>query len=179
MCGQKSVIFEGNKYDSDKIPQHYLEDMKFIDVDDSGWAFLSKPPKGWANVKDCGNFPCTAPNNLIFTFTNTKFEGDTKPKKTPADFVIVPNDATVGGTYPGCTHFEDQQIYVCETNNLGLIQFDNLDADGWDRAIQPVYLRNKETGFENTLNAMMDHIWDTFYTGQKRMARFPTALLTG
>ena len=25
----------------------------------------------------------------------------------------------------------------------------------------------------------MDHIWDTFYTGQKRMARFPTALATG
>jgi len=40
-----------------------------------------------------------------------------------------------------------------------------LDADGWDRAIQPVYLRNKENGFENKLNAMMDHIWDTFYTG--------------
>ena len=25
----------------------------------------------------------------------------------------------------------------------------------------------------------MDHIWDTFYTGQKRMARFPMQLLTG
>lgn len=26
---------------------------------------------------------------------------------------------------------------------------------------------------------MMDHIWDTFYTGQRRMARFPIQLLTG
>lgn len=26
---------------------------------------------------------------------------------------------------------------------------------------------------------MMDHIWDTFYTGQRRMARFPMQLLTG
>ena len=56
--------------------------------------------------------------------------------------------------------------------------FENLDDDAWDRAIQPVILLNKETGFNNTLNAMMDHIRDTFYTGQKRMARFPTALLT-
>ena len=56
--------------------------------------------------------------------------------------------------------------------------FENLDDDAWDRAIQPVFLLNKETGFNNTLNAMMDHIRDTFYTGQKRMARFPTALLT-
>jgi len=57
--------------------------------------------------------------------------------------------------------------------------FENLDDDAWDRAIQPVYLKNEETEFKNTLNAMMDHIWDGFYTGQKRMARFPAALLTG
>ena len=25
----------------------------------------------------------------------------------------------------------------------------------------------------------MDHIWDTFYTGQKRMSRYPIALQTG
>lgn len=60
-----------------------------------------------------------------------------------------------------------------------MLQFENLDDDGWDRAIQPVFLRNDTTGFNNTLNAMMDHIWDTFYTGQKRMPRFPAALLTG
>ena len=42
-----------------------------------------------------------------------------------------------------------------------------------------MFLKNAETGFNNTLNAMMDHIWDTFYTGQKRLARFPAALLTG
>lgn len=54
-----------------------------------------------------------------------------------------------------------------------MLQFENLDDDGWDRAIQPVFLRNDTTGFNNTLNAMMDHIWDTFYTGQKRMPRFP------
>jgi hypothetical protein len=38
---------------------------------------------------------------------------------------------------------------------------------------------NEKTGFNNTVNAMMDHIWDTFYTGQQRMARFPMQLLTG
>lgn len=68
---------------------------------------------------------------------------------------------------------------MCELTNIGLMMFENLDDDAWDRAIQPVFLKNEETGFNNTLNAMMDHIWDTFYTGQKRMARFPAALLTG
>ena len=177
-CGQNSVIFQGNPSSSDKQPPHFFNDCTFEDVDNTGWAFLEKPPKKWANVKDCGNFPCTAPNNVFFTFAGTTFAGNTKPDKTPEDFVIVPDDATVGGTYPGCTHFPEQQIYTCELDNIGLMMFENLDDDAWDRAIQPVFLLNKETGFNNTLNAMMDHIWDTFYTGQKRMARFPTALLT-
>jgi hypothetical protein len=29
---------------------------------------------------------------------------------------------------------------------------------------------------ENKLNAMMDHVWDGFYTGQKRMQRFPSII---
>ena len=56
--------------------------------------------------------------------------------------------------------------------------FENLDEDAWDRAVQPVFLLNYNRGFNNTINAMMDHIWDTFYTGQRRMARFPAALET-
>lgn len=59
-----------------------------------------------------------------------------------------------------------------------MFQFENLDEDAWDRAVQPVFLLNANRGFNNTVNAMMDHIWDTFYTGQRRMARFPTALET-
>mmetsp|Transcript_467 Transcript_467/g.696 ORF Transcript_467/g.696 Transcript_467/m.696 type:complete len:160 (-) Transcript_467:1185-1664(-) len=121
MCGERSVIFERNKSDSDKIPQHYFNNCVFEDVDNDGWAFLDKPPTAWANVKDCGNFPCTAPNNYIMTFTGTTFQGTTKPTTTPADFVIVPDDKTVGGTYPSCTHFPDQQIYVCQISNIGLL----------------------------------------------------------
>ena len=29
---------------------------------------------------------------------------------------------------------------------------------------------------ENNLNAMMDHVWDGFYTGQKRLQRFPAVI---
>lgn len=108
MCGENSVIFQGNPMGSDKIPPHFFNNAVFTNVDETGWAYFHKPPTKWANVKDCGNFPCTAPNNVIFSFVGTKFEGDTRPKKTPADFVIVPDDATVGGTYPGCTHYKAQ-----------------------------------------------------------------------
>mmetsp|Transcript_470 Transcript_470/g.739 ORF Transcript_470/g.739 Transcript_470/m.739 type:complete len:328 (-) Transcript_470:1011-1994(-) len=108
MCGEKSVIFNRNPDSSDKIPPHYFNDCTFDDVDNTGWAFLEKSDPGWANVKDCGDFPCTAPNNLIYSFTGTKFTGTTKPTTAVADFVIVPDEKTVGGTYPNCNHFPEQ-----------------------------------------------------------------------
>lgn len=32
---------------------------------------------------------------------------------------------------------------------------------------------NRETGYTNKINSMMDHVWDGFYSGQLRMSRFP------
>ena len=42
-----------------------------------------------------------------------------------------------------------------------------------DRSVQPVIITNDATGYSNKLNSMMDHVWDGFYTGQKRLSRFP------
>ena len=47
-----------------------------------------------------------------------------------------------------------------------------------DRSIQPINILNEDIGFNNTLNSMMDHVWDGFYTGQLRMSRFPGLLTT-
>ena len=176
-CGERSVLFERNPHGSDKIPPHFFENCSFENVDDQGMGYLEKPNPAWANIKDCGNFPCTAPNNVFFVFTDTTYSGTT-PSVTVADFTMVPDDETVGGTYENCSHIVDAQAYICQTNNIGLLMFENLDDDAWDRAVQPVHLIHEPSGFDNKVNAMMDHIWDTFYTGQRRMARFPTALLT-
>lgn len=176
-CGERQVIFERNPMGSDKIPPHHFENIKFVNVDDYGFSWLEKPDLAWANVKDCGNFPCTAPNNWFMTFTNARFDGITVTNPSRA-FTVVPDDKTVGGTYSPCDHKPMQQAYYCRTRAIGMLQFENLDVDAWDRAVQPVYILNEETGFNNTINAMMDHIWDTFYTGQRRMARFPAAIAT-
>lgn len=103
----RNVIFERNPMGSDKIPPHFFDNCKFEDVTDDGFAFLDKPDPAWANIKDCGNFPCTAPNNVIFTFTNTKYYGAT-PSIASSAFTLVPDDETVGGAYtPACTHKPD------------------------------------------------------------------------
>jgi len=71
---------------------------------------------------------------LIYTFTGTTFTG-IKPTSAATDFTIVPDDKTVGGTYPSCTQMPKQQIYVCRIDNIGMFQFESLDVDGWDRAV--------------------------------------------
>ena len=51
--------------------------------------------------------------------------------------------------------------------------FENLDDDMEDRAMVPVYISLNGTKMANKLNSMMDHMWDGFYAGQKRLSRFP------
>jgi hypothetical protein len=40
-------------------------------------ASLMSPMLAWANVEDCGNFPCTGPNNLLYYFKNSNWYGST------------------------------------------------------------------------------------------------------
>lgn len=42
-------------------------------------AYLFSPPEGWANLDDCGDFPCTAPNNALIQFEGATFSGSITP----------------------------------------------------------------------------------------------------
>jgi hypothetical protein len=59
-----------------------------------------------------------------------------------------------------------------------MLVFESLDSDTMDRSIQPVHILNTAASYNNTLNSMMDHVWDGFYTGQTRISRFPGLLST-
>jgi hypothetical protein len=48
---------------------------EFIDFDDPGFAYFLDPPSDWANPTDCGNFPCTAPSNVLVKMQGTTFSG--------------------------------------------------------------------------------------------------------
>lgn len=82
-----------------------------------------------------------------------------------------------------CTRIAFWEAYYCEYDYLDVLMFESLDSDSMDRALQPITIKgyNKQgdnswtpNSFSNTLNAFMDHIWDGFYTGQRRVARFPS-----
>jgi hypothetical protein len=76
---------------------HYFTNIKFEDVDTKSMAWFEDPPSKWAIIKDCGEFPCTAPNNIILSFTTTTYPGTTKPDVELADFQIIPDDPNIGG----------------------------------------------------------------------------------
>jgi hypothetical protein len=43
-------------------------DSKFIDVKDGAAAYIMEPNPEWAAVIDCGNYPCSGPQNILFSF---------------------------------------------------------------------------------------------------------------
>lgn len=69
-----------NTHASDHIHVQNFVNTVFDNVHDDAVAHIYEPPKGWANPTDCGNFPCTAPQNAVAKFTGTTFKGAVKPK---------------------------------------------------------------------------------------------------
>ena len=60
-------------------------DTEFTNVETDAVAYIMDPQPGWANIADCGNYPCTAPKNILFTFQDSTFRGS-KPSFAKRDF---------------------------------------------------------------------------------------------
>jgi hypothetical protein len=67
-CGAAQSVFGVNFSAADLIPMHYINGAKFINVKQDALIFIYDPPAEWANIDDCGQWPCTAPSNLVYTF---------------------------------------------------------------------------------------------------------------
>jgi len=95
----------------------------------------------------------------------------------PRTFTIVSDnkESTSVSTIANCEMQRQWNAWLCNNRDIGVMIFDNRDADRMDRALQPIYIRS-DNGFDNRLNAFMDHCWDGFYTCQKRESRFPTVV---
>jgi len=160
-----------NPYQSDYHPMVEFYDTEFHNVDGDALAWLMPPPNAWANVKDCGEFPCTAPLNVLFTFEDTTFTGS-KPRWSSKDFQIIANNSGFAPYIETCEPAVDMNAYVCKADKLGVLLFESEDEDKVDRSLQPIYVAKQGTEMSNKLNSMMDHVWDGFYSGQIRMSRF-------
>ena len=172
-CGAKQHTIKRNKSAADYTPISTFKNTKFREVQDSAFIFIDDPPAGWANPTDCDSFPCTSPLNIVLHFENTQFTGLDRPVKTDSDFTIVSDVPSATNAYANCDTVTNWNAAHCRNSRLGILLFESLDADTMDRSVQPITLTSEETGYENTINSFMDHVWDGFYTGQVRLSRFP------
>jgi len=78
-----------------------------------------------------------------------------------------------------CERSNIQNAWVCRDMNWSLLTFESGDLDTLTRLISPVYVRGEESTFSNKLNSYMDHVWDGFYTGLKRLSRFHSVIENG
>jgi len=152
-------------------------------------AYIFDPPQGWAVIDDCGEWPCTAPSNVVYTFTKALFGVNDGVTQLPIwgslaqSFQIVSDFATVASSYPNCIKVATWNAWSCYDPaqllppQIGQLVFESLDYDTEDRSVQPVVITNDKDGYRNVLNSMMDHTWDGFYTGQLHLSRFPAQIL--
>jgi len=148
-------------------------------------AWIEKPNPGWAAEKpmespsNCGNWPCTAPENVVLAFKETTYESNSELDED-ANFQITSDNSAVAGVMTGCTSMPEWNSYRCtnEGEDLSLLIFESLDDDNEDRDVQPVYVID-ENGNENKLNSFMDHGWEGFYSSMKHLQRFPAMVQAG
>jgi len=170
--GMKSTIFGSHHYASDYTPPVWMSNITFEDVDHDSFALFEDPNPKWANLKDCGSFPCTAPNNLIYTIDDVTWLGDT-PSFTHSNFQLIADNDGFAPFIPNCNREEVWNGYVCQRDTLAVLQFESQDVDRWDRTASPINLTRIGTAMKNVINTHMDHVWDGFYAGQIRQSRYP------
>lgn len=74
-CGSPQMAIGNNLHHSDYHPIAHFRNNKFIDTDESALYYLHTPPKGWANLSDCGTFTCTGLYNSLFKVERNSYSG--------------------------------------------------------------------------------------------------------
>jgi hypothetical protein len=80
-CGTEQRVFRLTEYQADYIPLVRARNIKFVNVDQEAFIYLFSPPNRWANTDDCGEFPCTGPNNVMLKFEKTSYSGLITPRR--------------------------------------------------------------------------------------------------
>jgi len=104
--------------------------------------YFFDPPESWANLADCGDFPCTGPKNTIFSFTNIKWSGSGANKASALEnFTLIPHVKGYTDFFPDCgPRTEALNGHLCTNNDLAILVWESKDPDSIDRSIQPVYI---------------------------------------
>lgn len=64
---------------ADHIQMQYFDTIVFDNVANDAVTYLYTPPASWAIISDCGEFPCTGPQNVVMQFKKVTCTGTNKP----------------------------------------------------------------------------------------------------
>jgi len=62
----------------DAVHPAYFSRAEFYNSDEKAMIHIPDPLDSWAEIKDCGNFPCTGLKNAIVNFCTTRWYGEYK-----------------------------------------------------------------------------------------------------
>jgi len=74
-CGAKQRIFFLNKSGSDFNNFVTCNSCQFTDIATEAMAYIYDPPDAWASIEDCGEWPCTGPENVVLKFKSASYSG--------------------------------------------------------------------------------------------------------
>ena len=96
------------------------------------------PDPFWANLNDCGDFPCTGLYNLLIEMKSTTYTGTPNAASSmSADYQVTSNnkESTSVQSVTGCTENTDWNAYLCANDDLGVLLFESQDTDRMDRSM--------------------------------------------
>jgi hypothetical protein len=84
-----------------------------------------------------------AQKNTFYKFTNNKYIGVAPVAEKEANFLVIPDVPGWTNNFDGCKQKKDWNAYMCVGNsNIGILLFESLDKDRFDRNIAPVFVIN-------------------------------------
>lgn len=114
-CGEGKVpkAIKMHSDSSDLVMVHTFRDITLHNVQNANFLYLDNPLDEWAQVAQCGDFPCTGRKNVLF-----KFEGGVNVVNsnlllfTDLSFTIISNNQDV--TNDNCLLNPIWNAQVCE-----------------------------------------------------------------
>lgn len=90
--------------------------------------YIMDPPQGWANLTDCIDFPCTAPQNVILQFRDgITIKGTSPSNLLPASstlpYDIVSDNPGFKSALTHCTKKDDWNANVCTGDDMAMLVF--------------------------------------------------------
>lgn len=73
---------------------------------------------------------------------------------------IISYNNTIGADIESCTAYPDENIYVCDTLDFGIVEWDAKSADRHLLSSAPVHIINEGMSFNNTINMWREWGWN-------------------